>query len=56
MICFRPLDAVIGEGGDAIFTDPVDAQTAVFSEQPLPTRMRTLGWGACPIFRFFITP
>jgi len=28
----QALDAVIGEGSDAIFTDPVDAQTAVFSE------------------------
>ena len=28
----QALDAVIGEGSDAIFTEPVDAQTAVFSE------------------------
>ena len=28
----QALDAVIGEGSDAIFTDPVDAQTTVFRE------------------------
>jgi hypothetical protein len=28
----QALDAVIGEGSDAIFTDAADAQTAVFSE------------------------
>ena len=28
----QALDAIIGEGSDAIFTDAVDAQTAVFRE------------------------